>query len=286
MTREERILVLVWSLPDALPAPASWTGSLTRGQPRAPAPTRWAVCPGCNGDGVTLDKFRHTQTCETCDGAGRFLVDPYVERRVSGEDSPALARVEVAGCEWCQEAPRSRWDEQRGTWLPLPERFDRLPRGSGVRAGQRCDACGGSGWRPVVAGVDARVNGSSVERIAYRLPGPYRELEDALWEAAPAWRRALVRAANDPGAPRTTLAYGNALLFVSPRLPDRISLAAGVVEAWRAREDRRWRPVATGGTVRDQRIRHLVVVDGEPIARVARRSGLSERRVRQIAYGR
>jgi len=245
--REERVLVLVWSLPDALPAPSSWTGSLTRGQPRRAA-----------GD------------------------DPYVVGTGAGVEVRAEPVVHVEGCEWCQEAPRARWDEGRGTWMPLSARYDRLPRGTGVWKGQRCVPCDGSGWRPVTPAVNGERRGTR-ELIAYRLPGSYAELEAALGELRDVSPRAFKRLLavvfmEEPIGDWSALA----IRFVSERLPVRITLAPGVIDSWRAREERRWLLV---GPRRDEQIRKLAR-EGESLTRIAVRAHLTERHVRRIVRGR
>ncbi len=242
MNRSERVLCLVWSLPDALPAPGSWSGSLTRGQPR-----------------------RAT--------AG----DPMVEGAAGPAPAGGLFRP-VEGCEWCQEPPRSRWDDVRRTWVPVPERYDRLPRGSGARAGRRCVACGGSGWRPALRDANGS-GGVRPERIAYRLAGPYRELERAFELMGRPHRRLVIRQAD--AYPRRVDGADELVSWLSRQLPHRITLAAGVVEAWHAREERRWQLAGPG---RDQRIRRLVA-EGESVTRIAARAHVSERHVRRIAYG-
>jgi hypothetical protein len=243
VTRAERIVVLVWSLPDALPAPDSWTGSLTRGQPRRAG----ADDPMVVGAGGPV-----------------YVQQPYVP---------------VEGCEWCQEPLRSRWDDARKTWVPVPMRFDRLPRGSGVRGGKRCEPCEGSGWRRVSPDPERRRNGG--ERGIWRLPGSYSELVEAMAGLPTGAGRVLLGFCvyADRGRPWQVAA---ALEFVSRRMPNRISVAAGVVEAWRAREERRW---LVAGPRRDQRIRQLAA-QGEPVMRIAARAHLTERRVRQILKGR
>lgn len=281
MRRVERVVVLVWSLGDAVATPA---GSR---EPRRLMPTRREVCPACDGERFVLDRFGRRRPCAGCGAEGRVWVDGYTGERTGAPGSVAPVALSPGlrlrvGCAWCQEAPRSRWDEARGTWLPLEGRFEVLPCGSGVRAGERCWACGGTGWRYVSPdGGAAGVGGSAQDSVAWRIRGSYPELVLALETLKAHDRRAYrallgcAQAGRLPVSPAELRGAGR----VAALMPPRIVVAAGVLEAWRAREER---AAMIRGPRRNQRIRELLA-RGESAAAVARRAGLSERQVRRIA---
>lgn len=279
-------MLLIWSLGDAVASPG---GS---GELRRPAPTVRVVCSSCEGDGWTTDRFGRRVVCAGCDGRGRFWVDGYTEQRTGdpGSTVPAAELVSFrrrVGCAWCQEGDRGRWDPVRGTWMSVGCRFEVLPRGSGVRRGERCGTCDGTGWVWVSAGLEvpsARSAGPS-DRVAWRLAGSYSELSAALEvlrARSVGWYRALLGEASRGGWPLCERKAENGLAFVEARMPARIVVSGDVLVAWR---DRERRAEQIRGPMRDRRIRELVESGVSPAA-VARRAGLSERQVRRIAYPR
>lgn len=292
MTRDERIVVLVWSLGDAIALPASG-----RGEVRRPAPTALVECEACQGSGRGADRFGRATACSSCAGRGRFWVDGYTGERTGAPGDPGPGPELVSfwrrvGCSWCQDGDRGHWDAQAGTWVSHGRRFEALPRGSGVRCGERCEDCDGSGWVRVPAEMEV----PSVERsrdvggsVAWRIKGSYGELARALDDLrawSPRCYRAFVSDATAgvwPIEPLSAYELGASrlgLVRVMSRMPAKIKVAGDVLAAWR---DRERRSEMIRGPKRDARIRELVAAGVAP-AVVARRAGISERQVRRIAY--
>jgi hypothetical protein len=151
---------LAWSLPDVQPGPrAASTGAV-----RGAAPTSWELCPGCDGGGVVVDRFRRASTCSECAGAGRYRVDPMTEDRVSTWEAPAPARTRRVGCDRC------------GGGGVIPGRW------VGATGTVRCPGCDGAGT--VAVPVDVRpvgalvVDGDPLARL--RALGDWGRLEAAL----------------------------------------------------------------------------------------------------------
>jgi DNA-binding NarL/FixJ family response regulator len=140
--------------------------------------------------------------------------------------------------------------------------------------------CGGSGWRPVSPDPERRRR-AAADQVTYRLPGSYGELEWALRALPAAARRAVVAFSVRGDQARPWLVVAG-LELVSRRMPARIRVAAGVLEAWQAREQRRWQ---LAGPRRDEQIRRLAA-EGESVTRIAARARLTERHVRRIVNGR
>ncbi len=289
--RRELIQALAWSLDDLLPLPATSTGSIVRGSSvRGEGPSRRVACSACDGEGRLVDRFGRSVPCLVCGGrvagdghrarrgSGRVAVDAYTERQVATVEGPAtVVRVERVGCAWCQTGAGGR--SSGG-----------LPRGCGVRAGRRCEACDGSGWRELtrvdpleVATGDAGGGGVEAALDRRAAAGSYRELErtlSALRVRAPrVWRVwvAVVRF-EVPARSGDGRVVEAGWRFVEAWMPGRVRVPSGVLVAWRARGER-------GRVVgRDERIR-ADVLRGVPVRQVALEVGLSESRVQRIAYG-
>ena len=284
MTRGERIVCLVWSMGDAVATPA---GSR---ELRRVAATSEVPCVVCGGSGRTLDRFRREGPCGDCGGRGRYWVDGYTGERTGAPGSVAPAEDLVSfrrrvGCSWCQEADRARWDEAKGTWLPVGRRLEVLPRGTGVRAGRRCEPCDGTGWRWVSADLEVPGVGreAAAERVAWRIAGSYPQLAAALgWlkTLRRGWYRALVTEGSRGLWPLEGADARAGLDVVQASMPALIVVSGDVLVAWK---DRERRAELLRGPKRDLLIRELAA-DGVSIAELARRSGLSDRQVRRIAY--
>lgn len=178
MTREERIVVLAWSLLDAIRQPRT---SMSDDRPRRPSPSERRLCGTCDGSGVTVDRFGRETVCVSCDGNGWYAVDTYTESRVATATSTAEPRVERVGCSWCQP---SHGREPAGRW-------ESLPRGTGVRGVDRCEHCDGTGWRTLtLAGDDTTRRGRRGELVAWTMHGDWPALLAALERLRRADRRA------------------------------------------------------------------------------------------------
>lgn len=230
-----------------LPAPATATGQLTAGQPRRPAPSVWAFCQPCSGTGTVADMFGRPSTCLTCGGAGRYRVDGYTDTQVLSVDSAGTTGRDWIGCAWCQTLPSSETEAAKS--------HDRMPRGTGMRGGQRCEPCEGTGRRwitrePDMAAVSASLDQDPdyvllvdprVRRMLRQLDrrrrqGSYVELEHALGLLRDLDRRAF-RAFVDEHVLQADgirdpleLAYAEAT--VESLMPGRIRVPAEVAEAW------------------------------------------------------
>lgn len=284
MIRSERVLVLVWSLPDAVLLPGSDRDS------RGLMPTRREACQACEGSGSILDRFSRRVTCGGCDGLGRFWVDGYTGDRVGAPGSTlplelAAGRRVRVGCSWCQSGDRGRWDEVRGTWVSFARPVESLPQGSGVRGTSRCDACEGTGWRWLTADEPdpsgAKTKGA--DTTAWRIRGSYHEVAGALEQllalSRPHWRALTREATRGTGVDKLNEEAGFGLSIVTDMMPSRVEVAGDILVAWRAREER---SLMVAGS-RDHRIR-VLISRGKSPTEVGKLVGLSERRVREIAY--
>lgn len=174
--RRQAIALLAGSLFDFL-------GPLVRRGVSELAPTVWAVCPDCGGDGVRRDRFRRETPCGTCGGlaasegararrgAGRVKVDPMdrEQRPIGSVETPdAPPRVVTAVCDGCG--------------------------GQGAHGnGRRCKVCDGAGrreWSPFRLRVDDQGGGEDAEAALLAAivrrdeAGDYARLERALAELA------------------------------------------------------------------------------------------------------
>lgn len=293
--RRERIAALAWTLEDFLPGPKGSSFDPRRQE----APSRREVCPSCDGEGRRTVRERgvsRTVPCVDCGGrleeldpdsgrvvvrgkrgAGRVDVDSYTGRIVSSHDLPTVARSEEHGCPWCQGS-------DGGT-----RRHRRLPRGSGVRAGERCGPCDGSGWirvtpapRVDLSRVDA--DPAPVEAALDRRSelGSYAELERALSamrvrarDAARLWRGVFVECSLsfDELGPDDRALVGWAWSFIEGRMPREVRVPPGVVGAYR-----RFRQAGGRPETRDDRMRREYEA-GASVAVLARRFGVSTRTV-------
>lgn len=270
LSRQELILALAWSLPDAIRQPITATGTIAGQQRREAAPTAWAVCGTCHGDRQVRDRFRRERPCPVCLGAGRYRVDPYTEQPVASADAPvALGRTRRVTCDRC---------DGQGT---MPGRY------VGETGMVRCEACDGVG-KLDAAPVDEERTGGTGERLAWVLGGDWALLDRALQHLDPPARRAFV-GAYVHGGPCSQRAAAS-LERVGDALPARLRLPADVRVAYADRARRakladQARARRMGGHAR--RARNLearrLLATGLPPLEVAARVGVSERHLRRIA---
>lgn len=244
LSRRQRILVLAWSLDLLMPSPPTATGQLTAGQQRRPAPSAWAWCAPCSGTGHTTDRYGRGDLCRTCRGAGRYRVDEYTLEQINAADSAQTApsNREWVGCPWCQSSPASLAEAHKT--------HTKLPPGTGVRAGVRCDRCDGTGRRWITRDPDpiAAVDSDDLDLLdprarrilrqlaTRRRQGSYHELEQALATLRDLDRRAfrvfvdehVLQTAGD----RDPLELAYAEATVDGLMPARVRVPAEVAEAW------------------------------------------------------
>lgn len=277
MTREQRIVMLAWSLLDAIRQPKT---SMSDDRPRRPSPSEWRLCGTCDGSGVTVDRFGRGSSCVSCDGRGRYPVDAYTDSRVQTATSRAEPRVERVGCSWCQP---SHGREPAGRW-------ETLPRGTGVRGVGRCEHCDGTGWRTLtLAGDDTSRRNRRGELVAWTMHGDWPALLAALEQLRRTDRRAhrafLADAAH--GEIRSPAAR-RGLEQLARALPRRLHVPGDVHQAFdarhhRQREAERKRQARLGATARRARDREIrdARKRGLPADVVAAAHGVSERTVRR-----
>lgn len=278
MTREARIVVLAWSLLDAIRQPRT---SMSDERLRRPSPSKWQLCGTCDGTGTTTDRFGRSVPCLSCGGLGRYEIDAYTESRVTTMTSTDdHQRVERVGCSWCQP---SHGQEARGRW-------ETLPRGTGVRGSYRCEHCDGSGWRTLtLAGDDTGRRGKGGELVAWTMHGDWPALLAALEQLRRTDRRAHKAFLADAvhGEIRSPTAR-RGLEQLARVLPRRLHVPGDVLQAFdarhhRQREAERKRQARLGTAARRARDREIREARrrGVPPDVLAAAHGVSERTVRR-----
>lgn len=296
MTRHERILLLLGSLYDLLPAPH---GALRTESGLTPAARR--PCPVCGHTdtlGVVTDRFKRTAPCTTCGGRepapgvrgrkgrGWVAVDPMdaLEQPIRTETADAPTRpARVVKCDACEGSGVG------GAHLDA----------EGLEYRDRCRYCDGTGHRAVTSITsddDARRDDEAIERRANA--GSYRELDralDQLHAAHPRVWAATMSVHVHHTAPEPTAGTYHAqllrfaLVYLDARMPDPIRVPGSVREADRNRAEQLKRIRGRGTSTRalaerDREIRRLAR-QGKPRPWIASEYGLSVRQVGNVVNG-
>jgi len=272
LVRRDRILVLAWSLPDALRSLESRSS-----ETRRLSPAVWQLCLPCDGTGATHDRWGKAALCPVCRGAGRYRSDPYADGDpVSGLDDSIPSRVlsRPVTCDRCD-----------GDGV-IPGRYVAEP---GIVA---CPSCEGTGklHLPFEQTVDLRV-GSELDRLSWSFRGGDWDALDSSLEAMRSngrrtlWR-AFVGAYVEPPYAETWDST-NALEHVEASMPHRVRVPAEIVTAYRARAERARlagasRALRMGRDHRNREIRAALKL-GHSTEEVARQFALSERTVQRIS---
>lgn len=272
LPRRDRILVLAWSLPDALRVLES-----RNTETRRAAPAVWQLCGTCDGNGEVVDRWSKPSTCPVCHGAGRYRSDPYVDGApVSGAGDLAAPRVTTrdAICDRCD--------------------------GSGVIVGRyvgetgiiACPSCEGSGHLQIP--LEQTAEGRAVadlDLVAWSWRGGDWDALDAALEAMrsngrrPLWR-AFVSAFVEPPYVTTPESF-EGLQHVEAMMPRKVRVPRDLERAYREREEReraqikeRWKRMPREH--RNREIRAALKL-GHSTEQVARMFALSEATVKRVA---
>jgi len=274
LSRFDRILMLAWSLPDALRV----LPSRSRDERRM-APATWHLCSPCDGTGNTRDRWSKATVCETCGGAGRYRTDPYADGApVSGHAdraAPTHASRRVS-CDRCsgQGVIPTRWLE---------------PGSQGLAACPSCDGTGGLHLPLVETGSGER--GVQLDSVAWTIAGgDWPALDTALERMRcngrrPLWRAFVTAYVEEPY--ETSSLSTAALNQVSELMPTRVRVPNDVIVAYRDRSTRAQaaraaRSKRMGRDHRNRDIREALRL-GHSTEDVARRFALSERTIRRVA---
>jgi len=272
LSRRDRILVLAWSLPDALRALEGRSRETRRA-----APAVWQLCGSCDGSGSTADRWGRQAPCQTCHGAGRYRSDPYVDGQpVSGAEGLALPRLQS------RQVPCDRCDRTGvipGRWVGEP-------------GSVRCPSCDGTGSLtvPIVAADgDSGAAGPMLDTAAWRFRGGDWDALDSALEAMrcngrrPLWRAFVAGFVEHPYVVTDDALAG--LEHVEAMMPTRVRVPAELVTAYAARRDREARAAAARAARmgRDHRRREIraALRLGHSTAEVARMFAVSEATVRR-----
>lgn len=274
LSRRDRILVLAWSLPDAIRALEASKPNETRRL----SPGVWQLCGPCDGSGETRDRWGAVAGCGVCGGAGRYRTDPYADgARVSGADDQATSR------------PLSRQvpcDRCHATGV-IPGRY------VGEVGQVRCPTCDGSGSLqvPTFVAVSERAAGADLDSGTWGFRGGDWDALDSSLEAMrcngrrPLWRAFMGAYVVPPYAPSAGALEG--LVNVEAMMPSRVRVPAEVVAAYvqRQERDRVARAARAARMGRDHRNREIraALRFGHSTADVARMFAVSERTVRRHA---
>ena len=295
MTRRERIAALAWTLHDLLPAAKGSSFDPLRRE----SPSHRVPCPDCGGSDHPGYRAPGVP-CLTCGGRleerdnegrvvvrrrkghGRVDVDSYTGRVVSSFELPTVERREQHGCAWCQGS-------DGGT-----RRHVRLPRGTGVRGGERCSFCDGTGWRTMTPaplldpaprdGVDDALEHALLRRVE---AGSYSELDGTLARlrehnrvAYRAWCRVYVSLECGPdGLDWFERDYLDvAWRFVEGGMPEVVR-----VPGWALARYRAWKQAGGKAQTRNDLIRRAHA-DGSSVSELAERFGVSVRTVQRVVY--
>lgn len=316
LSRRDRIVVLAWSLTDALRVLAG-----SSRETRRLSPAVWQLCGACDGGGVVRDRWGRPSACGVCGGAGRYRTDPYADGApVSGAGSGPATRVlsRRVPCDRCggHGVVPARWLarsmpcaatgsilrgaggsslsdhrlEGRGAAEAVTtlRSFNIESNGSGLAA---CPTCDGTGTISApIHDSDSRTPGAADHQIAWRWQGgDWHDLDRTLDRLRATHRqlwRAFVAAYVEPPWAHTADA-DRALDLVDAWMPGRARVPADIERAWRERqqrdlERRRRRSQRMGGGWRDRAIRAQLRLGRTPLE-VARMYGVSERTVRRVA---
>ena len=274
VARTDRILMLAWSLPDALKV----LPSRSRDERRL-APATWHLCAACDGTGNTRDRWSKATVCETCGGAGRYRTDPYADGQpVSGHADPAVAHraTRRLSCDRCsgQGVIPARW-LQPGT--------------HGLSA---CPSCDGTGSLHLpLTEPSPGERGVQLDSVAWQIVGgDWPALDTALERMRcngrrPLWRAFVAAYVEEPYVSSAAATVG--LQQVSELMPARVRVPADVIVAYLDRDSRRRaagaaRSKRMGRDHRNREIREALRLGHSP-GDVARRFAVSERTIRRVA---
>lgn len=304
MTRRARLLALLWTLNDLLPAPH---GSLNPA--RGLAASVKVACPDCTA-GWVVDRFKRERPCVSCGGR----VEP------SGKQGQWLK--DDAGRGWVQTDPMDadHAPVQTSDVSARPTKPSRMVtcdacEGSGVGAihlrdladpsseyRDPCRYCQGSGKRAVTT-FDLQLDkersdqGTALEAAIERRreQGSYHELDEALAVLPQSWRT-LVAEVHTERSGRALSGTEHVILEAALRaleflMPDTIKVPASVKAAVKHAAERADKTLANGRGAgklqldkRDKEIRRLVR-QGRPTQWVAGEYALSVASVNRIVNG-
>lgn len=274
LSRRERILVLAWSLPDAIRALEATRPNETRRL----SPGVWQLCGPCDGSGETRDRWGKVTRCPVCGGQGRYRTDPYADGApVSGHDDQALERpaARMVACDRCNEL-----GVIPGRWVG--------------KVGQvRCPSCDGSGHVAAMSSSPAELMGGSstgLDLVAWSFRGGDWDALDSSLEAMrsngrrPLWRAFVAAYVEPPYAVTDAARVG--LEHVEAQMPSRVRVPADVVTAYvqRLERDRLAKAGRAARMGRDHRNREIraALRLGHSTEDVARMFAVSERTVRRV----
>lgn len=280
--RLEVLHALAWTLPDVQPGPVAQQAFGTAGM----AADGWQLCEGCDGEGVTRDKFGRESSCSGCGGAGRYRVDSFTGLRVSAVDSDGPSRTRRLVCDRCGGS---------GT---VPAIYLGL-EGRGV-PWPTCPSCDGAGSVSVLAEqrdpVGVGFDGSELSRR--RETGDWARLEWALAVVAqasrPTWRLWVrVRVQGERvAAPSEAIVVAECDRLLLNLLPDQLRCPKWARDAFAERHkradaveaQRRVRVFEARGTRSHKRLRARELVTlGYSVAEAAELAGCSVRTVQRAA---
>lgn len=306
MTRRARLLALLWTLNDLLPAPH---GSLNPA--RGLAATERRACPECT-EGWVSDRFKRQRPCVSCGG----------KHEPGGKQGQWLAKD--AGRGWVQTDPMDA-DHAPVQTSDVAARPTRPPRmvtcdaceGTGVGGAHLrelddpsseyrdpCRYCQGSGKR-AVAVFDLQLEqersdeGTALEAAIDRRreQGSYHELDIALNVLPQTWRTLVGEVHQERNRTEQSLSgYDQVILEAALRMvellmPDTIKVPAQVKAAVKHAANRTDRTLAVGNGAgkllrekRDKEIRKLIR-QGRPTQWVAGEYALSVASVNRIVNG-
>jgi len=298
VTRRERIVLLLASLPDLLPAPK---GSLrtTSGL----GAVRRVACPDC-GDtqhpGWHEDRFGTREPCETCGGRvtktgrkvrgrGRVTVDPMdadLKPIRTSDDNPTRP-ARMVGCDACGGYP-----DRGGSGVGKPHVDE-----EGREYHERCPYCDGTGWRPKASDtahlfVPPDERDSHNDRL--RSAGSYADLEREL-AGLHSLQRRMVRLKWVEGDglelddPTDDGLAESGMLQLERRMPADIRVPREVIEADKRRREHLRRLKGLGRSreavqARDKQIRRLIR-QNKSSQWIAWEYGLSVSQVNRIVDG-
>lgn len=273
LARRDRILVLAWSLPDALRVLEGRSS-----ETRRLSPAVWQLCGTCDGHGTVTDRWSKSSACGMCRGAGRYRSDPYADGLpVSGAADVVLPRLStrVVPCDRC-----STTGVIPGRWV-------------GSEGLVRCPTCDGTGSLSVPVVADETKTGGSgdLDSGTWAFRGGDWDALDAALEAMrcngrrPLWRAFVAAYVEPPYRPSADAEAG--LGSVEAMMPSRVRVPDELVVAWQQRRERERLAVAKRASRmgRDHRRREIraALRLGHTTEEVARMFAVSERTVRRYS---